>query len=349
MSMIPTWRRAVPRLSVAALAIALGTTVVGCPHKDETLILIGGEPVDAATIDRDPLALLPSGAIMLGYLDAASLFGSKLGPDAGRLLQTLLPLGPEANFVPARDVSRGYGGVYAMQGADFCAVLQGNFDTASIQRAAESRTVTASGAPLIKTRYANSDLFTAGNIGFVLLTSHTVLTGNETGMRRALDRLRDGKLERSVPSWMIDLLGTQGAAFAVAGDLSSQPAVDAATSRVPFAAGLRLVRVIGNFKAPGLNFAGALTYADAQSAATGASTLGNLQQVAQFMSWLSSWGFGASIPPMQVAQNGSDVAFTLPLDDSAVRLLMGVATDAITKATKGGSTTASPWSWLGAR
>jgi hypothetical protein len=349
MRMIPRQLRAVPRLAVAALAIALATTVVGCPRKDEALILVGGEPVDAATIDRDPLALLPSGAIMLGYLDAATLFTSKLGPDAGKLLQALLPLGPEANFVPARDVIRAYGGVYAMQGADFCAVLQGNFDTDAIRRAAESRKVTISGAPLVKSTYANNDLFTAGNIGFVLLTSHTVLTGNETGMRRALDRLRDGKLQRSVPSWMIDLLGTQGAAFAAAGDLSTQPAVDAATSSLPFASGLRLVRVLGNFKPPGLNFAGALTYKDAQSAATGASTLGNLQQVAQFMTWLSSWGFGASIPPMQVVQNGNDVAFTLPLDDSAVRILMGVAADAIGKATGGGTAPASPWSWLGVR
>src|SRR6185503_4955182 len=175
-----------------------------------------------------------------------------------------------SNFSAQRDVSRIFGGLYAMQGADFCAVVQGNFDSDAIQRAADARTITISGAPLVKTSYAGNDVYTAGNIGFVVVTSHTVITGNETGIRRALDRLRRGKLERSVPSWMVDLMSTKNASMAFAGDLASQSTVDAASSKLPFLGKLNTVRILGNFQSPGMNFAGSLTYPDPQAAQAGA-------------------------------------------------------------------------------
>lgn len=313
-------------------AFALGSLGWGCGGADEGALLVGGERVDPAAIDRDPLALLPSGVVMLSFIDAAMMFASRLGPDIGQLIAGLFPLGPESNFVPSRDVVKMYGGLYAMQGADFCIVLQGNFDVQTIYRAAEAKATTAPGAALVKSRYADMDLFTAGNLGFVLLTNHTVLSGNETGIRRALDRLRRNKLSRSVPRWMVDLSNTKGAAFTVAGDFSNQPAVETAASKLPFVTGLKYARVIGNFQPPGMNFAGALTYADPQSAANGAVALQNLQQVASFVTMISSWGMGASVPPMQVAQSGNDAAFTLPLDESMVRLLIKVGAETVKKA-----------------
>ncbi len=77
------------------------------------------EKIDATAIDRDPLAVLPSGAVMLGYLDAAAMFTSGLGGEVNQIVTSLLPLGPESNFVPSRDIVKVYGGLYAMQGADF--------------------------------------------------------------------------------------------------------------------------------------------------------------------------------------------------------------------------------------
>jgi hypothetical protein len=319
-------------LSLALLACASSGIAAGCSGTDDGALLIGGERVDAATIDRDPLALLPSGIVMLGYLDAATMFSSKLGPEVSQLVTGLLPLGPESNFVPSRDVSKVYGGLYAMQGADFCVVLQGTFDTPAIYRAAEARASTAAGAPLVKSRYADRDLFTTGQIGFVLLTDHTVLSGNETGIRRALDRLRFTKLERSMPRWMTDLVLTKGAAFTVAGDLTRQAPVEAASQRLPFLAGLRYLRVVGNFQPPGMNFAGALTYADPTSAASGAASLQNLSSVTNFVSLISSWGMGPTVPPMQVAVNGNDAAFTLPLEESLVRILLRLAAETARKA-----------------
>ena len=212
-------------LSVAAL---LGAASGGCGGANDSLALVGGEQVDAATIDRDPLALLPSGIVMLGYLDATAMFRSGVGGEVEQIVNGLLPIGQESNFVPSRDVTRVYGGLYAMQGADFCAVVQGNFDAAAIRRSADARAVTVLGAPLVKSRYAGNEMYTAGNLGFVVLTPHTVITGNETGIRRALDRLRLGKLESRVPAWMIKVAETKNTTFALAGDLTGQPAVASA-------------------------------------------------------------------------------------------------------------------------
>lgn len=315
------------------LALALAVSMLGgaCGGPDDSLVLIGGEHVDAAAIDRDPLALLPSGVIVLGYLDAATMFASGFGPDVSRVVANVLPIGPESGFVPSRDLVRLYGGIYAMQGADWCVVAQGSFDVDAIRRAADARAQMASGVPLVKSRYAGNDVYTAGNVGFVVLTPHTLLAGNETGMRRALDRLRDGKLERSVPAWMIELASTKGAAFAMAGDVVGQPAVEAAARQAPFVGGLRRARIVGNFQPPGLNFAGSLSYADAPSAASAAAGIQNLSQLTQFMSLLSTWGFGGAMPEVRVAQQGADLAFTAPFDDRFVRWLLSFAAEATRK------------------
>jgi hypothetical protein len=316
-------------LALTASLLALPATL-GCGGADDSFGLIGGEKIDASLIDRDPVALLPSGIILLGYADLATMFQSKWGADAGQIVTNILPLGPESNFSPQRDVTRLYGGVYAMQGADFCAVVQGNFDAEAIRRAADARSITISGAPLVKSRYADNDLYTAGNLGFVVVTAHTVITGNETGIRRALDRLRRGKLERSVPAWMIELMSTKNASMIVAGDLSSQSVVDAAAAKLPFLGKLNAVRILGNFQPPGMNFAGSLTYPDVQSAQLGAQNLQQVQQLAALVSLFSSFGFGAPLPTPQIAQQQNDVGFTLQVEDNLVKVLLQQA-GAITK------------------
>lgn len=328
-------------------ALAVLTTLAaapGCGASDKNLILMGGNRVDPLVVDRDPMALLPTNPVMLGYLDAAEMFRSNLGPNVNEIVSMLLPLGPESNFVASRDVKKVYGGIYAMQGADFCAVLQGDFDVAAIQRAAEARTMVAAKVPLVRTRYAEMDLYTAGNIGFVALTSHTVLTGNETGLRRALDRLRRDKLTVSLPKWMSELSNTPGAAFSIAGDFGGQSAVDAATQKMPFLVGLQKFRTIGNFKEPGMNLAGSFTYADTPSAAAGAVQLADLQKLTGFMSLLSSLGLMGTVPTMHVEQRENDLAFTMPVDTSFARFLLGMLKDLTSKAVSGAPPSGT-WAW----
>ena len=111
------------------------------------------------------------------------MFRSNLGPDVAAMVQTILPLGPESNFVPTRDVTRVFTGVYAMQGADFCSVVQGNFDLDAIRRSIDARTVSLAGVPLTKSRYADTDLYTSGNIGFTC-SANSGIRGSKLVARR---------------------------------------------------------------------------------------------------------------------------------------------------------------------
>jgi hypothetical protein len=309
------------------VALVILLALAGCSSANESLVLVAGNKVDAAAIDKDPLTVLPPGVIMLGYLDASAMFASGMGPEVEQLIARVLPLSAEANFQARRDVAKVYSGLYAMQGVDVCAVVQGNFDPDAIARVADSQSTTVTGVPLVKTRYADYDLFTAQNLGFVVLTKHTILSGNEVCMRRALDRLRFSELERSIPTWMIALTETPGAAFAFAGDLSSQTSVEAATQTIPFVHGLKYVRVLGNFQDPGLNFVGTLTYADATAAQGGAAQLANLRELTQFMNMLTSWGVGQAANQLQVSTVGSEVQFSVPLDGMLVRTLLNLISE----------------------
>jgi hypothetical protein len=312
-----------PALLVAA-ALALGAPG-GCASEDEALVLVGGNHVDASAIDRDPVALLPGGVVVLTYVDARALFATSLGNEVQSFVTSVLPLGAQANFVPSRDVQKVWAGAYALQGVDFCAVIQGNFDVTAIQRAADSHAVTAFGAPLVKSRYADFDLYTAGNVGFTIVTGHTALAGNETGIRRALDRLKRQKLERSVLPWMTDLAKAPNASLALAADLGGQPAVEGAAKTLPFLLGLRRARVLGNFRRPGVNLAGALTYPDANVASQAAVSLKNANAIATLLSWIVAGAFGATMPPVEVRQAQADVGFTMAVDENLVKGLLNAA------------------------
>jgi hypothetical protein len=300
------------RVLLLLVLLALG----GCPKADESLVLVGGARVDVSHIDSDPLALLPSGAIMLGVLDARALFATQLGAQTGAIIAQLLPLGSESNFVASRDVQRVTGAVYAMQGADFCAVLQGNFDTQAIHGAAQARARTPSGVPLVQTTYAGYALYTVANIGFAVLTPRTILSGNETGMRRALDRLRYGRLDHDLQPWMDELLHNQAAPFAMVGDLEQQGVVQAAAPQLPFLNQVRLVRVLGNFQPPGMNLVGSLSYRDAAAATQGAAAMAQLQQLAALAS------FFAQAPQIDVRQQNNDVAFATSVDAGLMNVVL---------------------------
>lgn len=330
---IPSFSPRALALSLLVSACALGTSACG---GSDTLVLASGQRVDPAKLDADPVSILPAGALMFGYIDAAVLFKSNLGPDVSNMVQTLLPLGAESNFVPTRDVTKIFAGTYAMQGADFCAVVQGSFDTDAIRRSVDARAVSLAGVPLTKSRYAETDLYTAGNIGFTLLTAHTVLSGNETGMRRALDRIRTGKLTRAVPEWMTALGRTPGATFALAGDFGAASPGGAALQSMPFLSGANAIRLIGNFQSPGMNFAGTLSFNDEQGASASNSQLESLKSLSPFMSLLSAIGLGISIPPIQSAQSGKDVGFTIAMDEGTARTLLRKGGDVLRSVVKVG-------------
>lgn len=309
---------------------AAGAAAAGGCGGDANLVPVAPRAIDLAMIDRDPLALLPSGAVGLAGGDARQLFATNLGNDVDQIVRELVPIGPESNFEARRDVDRVTAGFYAMSGVDMCAVVEGRFDAAAIERAAEAKKVMPSGKAIVKTRYAEQSLYTVGNLGFTVLTPRTMLSGNEVGMRRALDRLRyhqeragdPGGLERAVPAWMVEVVETRNASFAFAGDLSESSAGSAASETVPYIAGVQRARVLGNFQQPGVNVAGTLTYKDEQSAANGGTTIKNLSDMGQLAGILTTLAYGTTIPAVDVRQSGKDLAFTTSVDEPTARQML---------------------------
>lgn len=332
------WRRAPwRRLAVALLAAAVvvGTTG-GCRHRELIIKTADGRKLRADDIDQDPLALLPGGAIGIVYLDAQALYASPFGQGVLALAQRHAPVPAAANYDPKRDLVKAYVGFYSMQGADFAGVATGTFDQAAIERAADGTQVTPLGVPVVQSTYANRKLYTAANLGFVVLTAHTVLFGNETGIRRTLDRIDRGVVKREVPRWALDLLERPEAPLAAAFDLETNPISAAAREQLPFAGGLQRVRMVGNFQPPGINVAGTSTYEDAPKAQQGAAQMNELEQT------IRQWGWAAALMGMQqpVRQlsahpNGAEVDFVIGLDAAAVTGMLDQASRVVAPALGG--------------
>jgi hypothetical protein len=284
-----------------------------------------GARLPSEAIDKDPLALLPGKPVVLGVVDVPAFLASPLGNEINRLAGKYVPLGQETGFVLQRDLKRLVGGVYSLAGVDVVAVAQGNFNPDLIRSAVERNVMTPGGVPLVHSKYAGNDIFTAGNVGFTVVTLHTMLIGNETGMRRALDRIRDNRLAREVPEWMTKLIETPQAAAVLAGDVATEPRIAAAARMAPFLAGLSSFRIVGNFQSPGVNVAGTLSYNDAASAAAGANALRGLAQMSTITTVLAIFGMGAPIQNLQVENHDRDTSFVTSSDaESLARLLAQV-------------------------
>lgn len=323
-------------LLAAGAGAAASAALSGCggPHG---LAPVTPERPDLKALDSDPVALLPPNVLVFMNVDLSALYPSALGGDVVASIQSFVPLGPEAGFDAARDTARLVGGVYAFQGLDFCAVVQGRFDPARLRQAGDARAAQPSPQPLVKSRYGGFDVYTVSNFGFVPLTARTLLVGNEVGLRRAIDRLRSGELARRVPAWMPELGAAQRHPIAISADFGGDgaylgvssgrrraprakstpaaPILRAASAEFPFLGDLRVARIVGNFAAPGLNLAGALTYSGPEQAKKGAD---GLKSVAQLAQWAGMFSVGG-LPPIKVAISGHDVGFVQPVDAGFAR------------------------------
>jgi len=319
-------------LRIGRLGLIVLCMMTGCSSR-QPVVVLGGQEVSAERIDADPFALLPGEAIVVGSLDARSMFRSSAGGPMAKLVESILPLGGESDFVPSRDVHRIHGALYAMQGADFCAVLQGNFQTGAIRAAARQRSLTPGGVPLVRTDYAGVEMYTVSNVGFVVLTKHTILTGNETGMRRALDRLRYGRFENRLAPWARviledGVLRSDQAAFGVVGEFAGRPTVAALSAQLPFLKGMKVLRVLGNFRPPGVNVVGTLGYDNEEGAKGGKAGLAQVQQLAFFASFFATLGFGGAMPTLETQLRGNEVAFATKIDTQTINMLLSMLAQA---------------------
>lgn len=309
--------------SFIALALSVASTMTpGCSPKESIVAVGDGKKLSAEEIDADPLALLPGGVVFAWQADAKALLNSSMGPSTLRTAQIVVPLTPEMNFEPQRDLRKILGAGYSVQSADFAMVAQGDFDPDAIKKVADRGGTSALGRPFKKTSYGGNDLYLTGDIGFVVLTKHSLLLGNPAGLRRALDRLRDGRVKREIPDWVTDLFKTDGAEIVVAGDISGQSVSAAVAQQAPFVQKLNKLRILGNFKDPGVNLVGALSYDDAQSAASGNDQIRTVGAQAGALNYLFLFGISNPLRNLQTNLQGNDVQIVAQIDGPVLGNLM---------------------------
>jgi hypothetical protein len=310
------------------LSLLLGALCC-CSKQGDVITQAGeGKSLSEADIDRDPLALLPGGAIALSYLDTKQMFASRFGEKLLAIAAQQVPLPPSAGFEPRRDLDKTYTGIYSMSGADVAGVAIGKFDKDKIEAAADGTQKTALGLPVTKSSYAGRTLYTAGNVGFTVLTAKTALFGNDTGIRRALDRIKEGRAKRQLPGWMEKLLGTPDAPLVLGADLTSNPLPDAARSQLAFLDGVKTVALLGNFKDPGLNLAGTLSYGDAEAAKRGAENVVHLRSMLEgYAPLMALIGIPQPVKKLEAKAKEEEVEFVAGVDGEAVGVLLDKARD----------------------
>jgi hypothetical protein len=320
--------------------IALGLASA-CTKQGDVITQTGeGKSLSDPAIDSDSLALLPSGAIALSYIDAKQMFASRFGEKLLAIAKQQIPLPASAGYEPSRDLEKLYTGIYSMSGADVAGVAVGSFDKAKIEAAADGEQTTALGLPVTKSTYAGRTLYTAGNVGFTILTARTALYGNDTGIRRALDRIKEGRAKRQLPPWMDKLLATPNAPLIVGADLTSNPVPDAARNELAFLQGAKTMALVGNFQEPGLNLAGTVTYGGPDSARYGADNLLALREVLQgYAPVMALFGIPQPLKKLEAKAKDEKVEFVAGVDGAAVGVLLDKAREllAVTQRPAGGS------------
>ncbi|HSY22924.1 MAG TPA: hypothetical protein VK841_12450 [Polyangiaceae bacterium] len=275
----------------------------------------------AATIDGDPLALLPPGAVAFANVEVQSIAqAGSSGTSLAAVADSLVPLGADAGFVPSRDVDRIVLGEYGTINADVGAILSGRFDPDKIAKS----TQTKSGAAITATPYLNFTIYKIGAVAYSPLTPHTLVAGTGDGVMRVLDRVHAGKLDRAIPPWAADTLQTKGAEVAVAADFSTHPigSVTVGSVSVPWLKGMQVARVLGDFSPPGLNVAATLTYSD-PSQASGAAQ--GISMAAGWVKMLAPLVGGANLENLDVHAVGADVQCKFAVDDQSLRMLVSLA------------------------
>ena len=296
---------------------------MGCTKKGDSVVLAGdGSRLSSEEIDRDPLALLPSGVVGLVHIDGPQTFQSSLGAPAAKLFQAFMPLGQESNFNATRDVRRVIIGLYSLQGADIAMIVQATLDPYAIRNTANSGRPTALGPPLTRVEYANNDVYVVGDFSFVVVTRRTLIIGNETGIRRTLDRIRDKRVRREVPNWMADLMDNPKAAIVAAADLGTDPVVRAGAQKIPFLSGLSTVSIVGNYEPPGLRLDGTFSYPDSAIASSAAPSLSQVAGLSSYMQLLSIVGMQTPIQRIDVHPKGSNVEFVAAINSRGAGQLM---------------------------
>ncbi len=304
------------RFASASFVLALVVGLASLPGCGDPKVEAPTAQID---LDSDPQALLPSSALAYARLDAKAFFASQsFGPDLAKAAEKGSPLGEESGFQPSRDLEVIHAGIYSTQGADVAAILTGHFDAARIKKTAETHTPTRAGGAIVASTYAGRDVFTIDNVGITVLTPKTAVAGTETGIRRVLDRIKDGRVKRDVPPWVETTLATPGAVLAIAADVQAQPGATESLKQlpIPWAHGAQKARVLMDFNAPGSNLAATITFPDEAQAGQAAQAMSNTAQTARLLAFI-----GLQFREFKVTADKADVQVKISVDDQSLRTL----------------------------
>lgn len=319
------------RRAVLGVLVSLGVSLIGCAKKEDVIVHTAqGKEKTAVEIDSDPLSLLPGGAITVGVLDTEALFASQFGDKLLEVAKRRAPVPEAAGYDPKRDLKKAYFGVYSMQGADVAGVALGTFDPQKIEAAADGIQKTPQGVPVTKTTYAGRSLYTAESVGFTILTTRTALFGNQTGIRRSLDRIKDGSAKRELLPWANKVLAQQNVPFAFGSNLKENPVPNALRSRLPFLDGVETLSVVGNFASPGVNLAGTLVYPDETAAKVGAGKVEETKaMLATYTPFLALLGIPQPVRKLEAEAAGKEGHFVAGIDAVAFSALLARLDDLI--------------------
>ncbi len=260
------------RSFLAFSALASSVLVSACGNKPaEVPVNDTATPID---VDADPLALLPSGGFAYARVDLTRMRQDKALADE---LDAIAPgWGPTAaaDFVPSRDLNSAACTAYSVTGLDGVCVLSGDFKAEKLEAAvATYQWPQAGNQVVVKTVYQGKTLFTLANVGFTVLSSKTALVGNESAIRRTLDRIADRKVTRTIEAWALETLETKDADAAFVVNAESD-VIKTARERMPiWLRNFRAMRVIANVRGDRVNVATTLSFTDAAQAEQAANAI----------------------------------------------------------------------------
>ncbi len=250
-----------PSLQGGLFGVALFLGTVSCTQTPEVISLsVEGRRASLAEIEEDAWRLLPDGAVAWASIDAQALFEGDLGAVVSELMTEALPFAAGAGVDPAQDIDRVVAGLYATVGSDIVLICKGRFHKQETAKAIANNPVSARDQVIRQTPFSGEVMYVVGQVAMSVLSDSTLVFGTQLGVRRVLERIEVGRLRRDLPPWYELMLKNGAADFRLGIDLDSQPIPATLGSKLKFLLGMRAGRLLGNFRAPGVNLAGSLSY-----------------------------------------------------------------------------------------
>lgn len=260
-------------LAILVLLVLCGLLASCSSTKEVIVVTAEGRRAAPSQFDDDPFVLLPPGAVMWWRVDAKAAMASSFGDSLANRLSELLPFAGGAGVDLQTDMDLVVGALYATVGSDVVAISQGRFDADRIADAVATNPTSVAGHEIQTSVYAGATMYVASHAAMAILSKKTLVFGTQLGVRRVLEQVEEGRLKRDLPKWYEALL-TQGNAELQWGiDLDAEPVPAAFRTQLGFLNDLRAARLLGNFREPGFNLAGALTYDRPQAASAAAAEL----------------------------------------------------------------------------